>query len=346
MSFTRRRRALIGALALTLVLSACKFTGFGDPAAKSTAATATAWIKTQQQPDGSFEVAAFPGFETPDAILAIAEDAQQQSDWNVGQARRAVQAVKVGGRSALDAIDDFAESGITAAQAAKLIVLVAKPLGYSPAAFNPQGDTPTNLLAIVNAGRKADGSYGAFNGTLYAVLARVLTKSTVPATTLALIRGAQHDDGGWNYAGDRSATEPDVDTTALAVQVLVAAGATPTDTAVRQGLGYLARTLQANGGWASFGSDDPNSTSTAVLAVTAAGYDVNAPCWRDRFAPTLAATPYTSPVSWLRSQQRPDGHIAGPADDYPPVNTFATSQTVEALRRGWLPVVWHDPQAC
>jgi hypothetical protein len=347
MATHRWRRAVIGALVLSFVLSACKFSGFYDPEGRSAAARATAWLVAQQQPDGGFELASFPGFETPDAILAIAENAQQQVDWNVSQARQAVKARTVGGRSALDAVDDFADGTISATQAAKLIVLVAKPLGYSPAAFNPQGDaTSTNLLAAVNAGRQADGSYGTFNGTLYAVLARKLTNSSVLASTVSYIRAAQQADGGWNFAGDPQGTDLDADSTALALQALIAAGAMPGDADVVQGLAFLARLQQPDGAWPSFGADDPNSTASAILAVTAAGYDSTATCWRDAVDPTLAGRPYASPVSWLRSRQLPDGRIASPNDEYPPVNTFATTQTVEALRRGWLPVAWHDPQPC
>lgn len=346
MAFTRRRRAVLGALALALVLPACKISGFYDPAAKSTAADAAAWLATQQQADGGFEVAQFPGFETSDAILAIAENAQEQVPWDTGQARRAVQALSTNGRTPLDAIDDFAEGPISAAQAAKVIVLVAKPLGYSPAAFDPQGDGATNLLALVNAGLQPDGSYGAFNGTLYAALARKLTDSVIHDTTLSLIRNGQHADGGWNFAGDQSAIETDIDTTALALQVLIAAGAEPSDPAVQGALRFLAERVGTNGAWQAFGADDPNSTSTALLAVTAAGYDANRSCWRDTFAPARAGQPYASPVTWLESQQQPDGRIASPNDAFPPINTFATSQSIQALRRGWLPITFHHVQPC
>jgi hypothetical protein len=48
---------------------------------------------------------------------------------------------------------------------------------------------------------------------------------------------------------------------------------------------------------------------------------------------------------WVRSQQQPDGHIASPDDSFG-VNTFATSQSIQALRRGWVPVKPLDRQAC
>src|SRR5437870_864725 len=78
----------------------------------------------------------------------------------------------------LDYLDDFADGAygpLTAGQAAKLIVLVAGPLGINAATFNPQGDmTATNLPQVMDNGRQSDGSYGAFNATLYAVLAHVV----------------------------------------------------------------------------------------------------------------------------------------------------------------------------
>lgn len=43
---------------------------------------AVGWIIAQQQSDGGFEMAGFPGFETPDAVLAIAENAQTDTVWS------------------------------------------------------------------------------------------------------------------------------------------------------------------------------------------------------------------------------------------------------------------------
>ena len=342
----RSRRVLFSALTLGLVLAGCKFTGFNDPANPPVVTKATNWIKTQQQADGSFEVAGFPGFETPDAIVAIAEKAQTTSKWDTAQALAAVTAAKTNGKSALDAVDDFADGTLSAGQAAKLIVLVAKPLGLSTTAFDPQNDGARNLVTAVNAGVQTDGSYGAFNATLYAALAKQQTSGSVPAKTLTLIRNAQQASGGWDFAGDHTATDADIDTSALAVQALVAGKVTKTDTNLTKGLQYLAAQQTTGGAWQSFGSDDPNSTSTAILAITAAGFDATSPCWRNTVSPALTGNAYGNPVNWIRTQQAVDGHIASANDAFPPVNTFATSQSVQALERGWLPVAWLDARIC
>ena len=82
-----------------------------------------------------------------------------------------------------------------------------------------------------------------------------------------------------------------------------------------------------------------------MIAITALGYDPNVACWRDAGDPGLSGTAYASPTAWVRSQQQSDGHIASPNDGFG-VNTFASTQSVEALRRGWLPVKPVARQAC
>ncbi len=342
----RSRRVLLSASALAIALTGCKWTGFNDPANPPVVSEATNWIKSQQLTDGSFEVAGFPGFETADAVLAIAEKAQTSNTWSKSRARNAVAAAQTGGKSALDALDDFADGTLSAGQAAKLIVLVAKPLGLPVTAFDPQADGARNLGAVVNSGATPSGSYGAFNATLYAALAKHQTSGTVPAVTLTFIRNAQEAAGGWDFSGDSAGNDADVDTTALAIQALVAAKVSKTDADLVAGLRYLAAQQGTSGSWQSFGSDDPNSTSTAILAVTASGFDANQPCWRNTVSPGLAGNPYGNPIQWLRTQQAADGHINSANDAFPPVNTFATSQTVQALQRGWLPVAWLDARNC
>jgi hypothetical protein len=340
----KRIVAVVGAAALVPTLGAFRFTGFNNAAARAAAGGATTWLRTQQLADGSFEVAGFPGFETPDAVIAIGENAQQQEKWSGAQARAAVTATRRNGNSPLHAVDDLADAGLNAGQAAKLVILVAKPLGLNPKKFDPDGDGPANLRGVVDAGLQPSGAYGAFNATLYAAIAKRFLGG-VPASTLGLIRGAQEPGGGWNFLGDPTCNCADVDTTALAIESLVSARVRKTDVDLRQGLAFLARSQRTTGAWQSFGSDDPNSTAVAAMAVTSAGFDPTVACWRDVVAPEKRATPYTSPVGWLRQQQQSDGRIASPNDAFG-VNTFATTQTIQALRRGWMPTKALGKQKC
>jgi hypothetical protein len=345
-----RHRLVLGALcgALTLPTIVAAPVGAADPASERVAVRAVRWLDAVQQPDGGFELAGFPGFETPDAVLAIAERSQADSTWSTAEARTGVRRVKQDGHQALEVLDDLADGSagaLSAGQAAKLIVLDAAPLGFDPAAFDPERDGATDLVAAVAAGRQPDGSFGAFNATLYAALSYAVRGRAVPSSTRQLITAAQQANGGWNFAGDPSGTGVDVDTTGLAVQALIGAGVAPGSPAVRRAMGFLARNQQANGSWTAFGADDPNATAVAVLAVTAAGGDVTGPCWRDQAAPELAGQPYADPDAWLRSRQAADGHVVSPNDQFG-VNTFATSQAVQALLRSWLPVERVALQPC
>jgi hypothetical protein len=346
----RRFGAALGVVVFAATVTACRYTGFDNGPSKATAASAVEWLRDQQKADGGFEVAGFPGFETPDAVLAIAENAQQQAAWDTTQARRAVQAAITNGHNPLHAIDNFVDGPIDAGQAAKIIVLVAKPLGLSVTNFNPDGDAARNLIATVNAGAATNGSYGAFNATLYAAMAKKLVDGAVPAKTVSLIRAAQEPFGGWDFNGAPAGNDADIDTTSIAIAALAAAGVPGNDPDLRAGLAYLANAQRSNGAFQAFGNDDPNSTSSAVFAIVAAGFDPTSPCWRRVAAPGLAGRPYTSPIAWLRSQQitatGPNhGRIKSPNDAFG-VNTFATSQTVQALRYAWIPVSPLAPQDC
>jgi hypothetical protein len=352
---TKRFGAVLGVVTCAVAMSACRYTGFLDAPSKSAAATATGWLVDQQQPDGGFELAGFAGFETSDAILAIAENAQQQAEWNITQARTAVRAVKTNGHDALHYIDDLVDDTtppINAGGAAKVIVLVAKPLALGVTNFNPDGDTAKNLVAVVNGGAQPNGSYGTFNATAYAALAKKLVNGSVPANTVAFIRAGQEASGGWDFNGEPTGNEADVDSTSIAIQALAAAGVAPTDADLRAGLAYLADRQRADGAWESFGSPDPNSTSTAIFAITSAGFDPASPCWRNVVRPARTGQPYTSPMVWLRSQQNSGvptpgdaGRINSPSDSFG-VSTFATTQSIQAFRRGWNPVSPLEAQAC
>lgn len=350
----RGPRAVWATVAVSLALAggplaAVPAGGAPSAADRPTVDAAAAWLRSQQQADGGFEVAGFAGFETPDAVLALAEAAQTGSTWDADAARAAVAAVTTGGKSPLDALDAFASSGLDVGQAAKLIVLTAVPLGLDPAAFDPAGDgSPVDLVAVVRSGAQPDGTYGsaaAFTQTLYAALALRLVDGSVPAATVDAVRSRQQANGGWNFSGDPSGSDVDPDTTSLAVQALIAGGAgvadpVAGDPAVEAALGLLADEQRADGSWASpFDDGNPNSTAMAMLAIAAAGFDPDSAAWRNRVAPVSTGSPYASPSAYLRSVQAPDGHLASPNDSFPPVNTFATAQGIQGLSRGWLPVV-------
>ena len=314
------------------------------------AASGAAWLATQQQADGGFEGAGFAGFETADAILALAESAQTGDPWDAGAARSAVAAVTTDtGLTPYDAIDDEAEAGPSAGGAAKLIALVAAPGGWadglSPVAFDPgQDGGAVDLVSTMTAGLDAGtGLLGTFGDTLLAVLAYRQLCLDISAATVSALLAASAPSGGWNFAGDPDDDVFDPDITGRTLQALAASGVPVDDPAVTAGLRRLAVEHDAaSGGWVSFGESNPNSTAMAILGLDAYGIDTGTRVWRDDIAPERASEPSPSPTDYLLGQQLADGRITSPSDAFG-VNTFATSQGVQALTRRW---DWTAPAGC
>jgi hypothetical protein len=69
------------------------------------------------------------------------------------------------------------------------------------------------------------------------------------------------------------------------------------------------------------------------MALSAHKVDLTDPAWRTAAGAPATGT-YTSPYDWFLAQVQSDGRIASPNDGFG-VNTFATSQSVQALGRQW-----------
>lgn len=341
MRFTRTLALGVG---LSLVAPFGAAVADGAPAPDPVVTGARSWLLTQQQADGGFEVAGFAGFETPDAIWALAAAAQTGPTWDAPAALAAVTGVESSASNdPLHAIDDLIDgeadpaSAAAGARAAKIISLVVAPLGLDPHDVDPDGDSedPVDLVARMDLHRQGDDSYdfGAqFNGVLFSAIALHLVGEDVPEGLLGQIEGGQRADGSWDYTGSPTAGPgDDIDTTAVAIIALTSAGRTTDDAPLGDAVAWLASQQQASGAWPAFGADDPNSTAIASIALSDAHVDLTDPSWRVPFGGTGGAA---SPYAWLRAQQADDGHLGSPNDSWG-VNTFATSQGIEALARQW-----------
>ena len=343
------RRSLAAGLGLALLAPLAgsgTASAVGPVAADQVVSAAAAYLGSAQKADGGFELADFAGFETPDAIAALAAAVQNGPTWDSAFALQRISAIRSSaGHTPLDAIDDLIDGAtepsgdLAGGQAAKVVALVAAPLGLSVTDFDPSNDSsaPVDLVGRIESHRKPDGSYdfGAqFNALLYTSIALDDLGRAVPPALIAQITAAQRPDGSWNFAGDQAADSPgEIDTTAVAILALRAGGRTVADPAVNKAARFLAAGQGTDGAWQAFGASDPNSTSMAVIALSALGFDVTEATWaRSLGAPAFA--PYVSPYAWLRSQADASGRIKSPNDSYG-INTFATSQTLEALSRQW-----------
>ncbi|MEA3338556.1 MAG: prenyltransferase/squalene oxidase repeat-containing protein, partial [Chloroflexota bacterium] len=103
-------------------------------------------------------------------------------------------------------------------------------------------------------------SSGAANTTnqLWAILGLAAAQETVPVSATDFLIGLQEADGGWGWGTGYG----DVDTTALALQALIASGnAEPPHAKVQEGLDFLRDAQAASGGWESWSGLSADSTA-------------------------------------------------------------------------------------
>lgn len=266
------------------------------------------WIRPQQSANGSMgnNVGG-----TLDVILAVAAANQRPQTW-IGSS----------GASLVDyaAANAAAYSGQSAAAAGKLAV------GAAAAGEDPHSFGGVNLVDVIDgAYNAATGAYGANNSDqAWAMLGLRAAGETAPAAAITRLAGQANPNGGWGWA---AGVASDADSTALAVEALIAAGAPTTHLAIVRGLDYL-RTVQltnSDGGFAAspeqaWGvNSNTNSTAFAVQGILAAGQDPLGASW-------VVTT--TTPIDFVLGQQLPNGAFV-----YidPPANLFATQQAVPAL---------------
>lgn len=342
---TRPRPRLIAGIAATLAGAlVAPLLPTGPAGAVSTPALdqAVAWLADQQEADGGFEVADFPGFETSDAIYALAAAGQADATWSTAEALAAVEAVTTGGNTPLDAVDDWVDAvqsdpaagaPAKAQQAAKVVALVTEPLGLDATDFDPSDDTAAavDLVATIQAGA-GTGDYAALpiGGKAFVVWALGALGEPVPDALVTAIGAAQHPDGGFDFTGSPTGEGFDPDITASVVIGLRVAGRPQTDPIIRKAVTGLGFRQEWTGEWAGdFDTGNPNSTAM-VMAMGATFGGARSTCWRDAVEPRFAGVPYPSPQRALTRRQQSDGRISSPSDGFG-INTFATSQAIQAL---------------
>ena len=85
-----RTRLLTGALAAGVIAVPLAPVSPAGAAPPPELDAAVAWLADQQEADGGFEMADFPGFETPDAVFALANAGQTGTTWSTTDALAAV----------------------------------------------------------------------------------------------------------------------------------------------------------------------------------------------------------------------------------------------------------------
>jgi hypothetical protein len=182
------------------------------------------------------------------------------------------------------------------------------------------------------------GAYAPDSGfNAWGILGTLALSQTVPPSAVEALAGQQQADGGWEW---QPGFGTDTNTTAVAVQTLLAAGYPLTSTQVVSGLAFIKSGQQADGGFvydpaaAEYGSD-ANSTAYALMALNAVGENPEADAW------TMEGN---TAVDFLLGLQGPDGSFEWQAGSGS--NLLATAQAVTALLGEAYPLRVGELAAC
>ena len=300
------RRLLVLATALAL-LAGVTLAVAVEPETEA-ADAAVDYIESLQNPDGGFPAfgeESSPG-STLDAVFAFVA------------AGRDPTAVTTEGSSPADYLAAQADTySVDAGAAAKLMLGVAI-MGLDPSEFG-ELDLPSVLEGHL-AEDPSTGVYGLdlFDQALY-ILALTAAGEPVRPAAVDYLRSLQQDDGGWEFSPGSGS---DSNTTAIALQAVIAPGILTDDLNVTPALRYLHDVQNTDGGFGFLpdADSDPGSTAFVIQALAAFHEDIGP------LGPWAQGG--NTPMDALLAFQNPEtGAFQFAGEDSP----FATYQAVPAL---------------
>lgn len=243
---------------------------------------------------------------TVDTLLAVAANGLDADAWRSGEdAPSLLESVLANGA---------AYSALGVAEAGKLAVTLAASDACWPAeAVRPQAYYSETVGAL-----SADAGF-----LSWGILGTLALDEETPADSVAYLTGLALPEGGWEWSPGWGR---DTNTTALAIQTLIAAGTPLSATEIVSGLAYLKAAQDESGGlrydagagWEA--AADANSTAYGLQALAAVGQNPHDPAWQ---------IDGVGLVDFLLALQQPDGGLAWQTDQA--VNLGATQQAVPAL---------------
>ncbi len=296
------------------------FTGTvsAEPAAVWAALDALDWLQDKQsrRTGGYGNMGA-----SAETMIAIGANGTAARDWRIDRGLADLE------RYARSHQTRFARGDV--ASAGKLAVA----LTAAGACWNGRALLPMDYYDADAGAFSSDSGFNAWGILGTAALGEPVPEDAVAALRQSAIAAAP---GGWEWQAGFGA---DSNTTALALQALVAAGEPVTATAVLSGLAYLRAAQQPDGGFAYDASgtsgSDANSTAYAIMALRAVGEDPTGAEW---------SVGGVSPVDFLLGLRQPDGGFAWqPGMES---NAFATQQAIPALLARSLPVAARPLEPC
>lgn len=276
------------------------------------------WLRAQQ-------VTTDGGYGNPsssaETLLAIGANRIKASDWRSSPDHPSLMDYW------LDHGKPYANSGI--AESSKLAVGLAAAQGcWLSDARNPWDDYDPQSGAFA----KDSSGFQA-----WAMLGALSLGQEVPQEAREYLKSLVQPDGGWEWmAGFTS----DTNTTALAIQALIAAGEPLTSTVITNALAFLKSTQNDDGGFPYTSAppgnqSDANSTAIVIQAIWAAGQSPYTDPW---------VIGETNPIEFLLSLQLDDGSFEWQSGNGP--NLLATQQAIPALLGNPYPFHFSKLKAC
>lgn len=286
------------------------------------ALSALAWLRNQQDATtGGYGDSLGSAVEV---MLALGANGERASDWR----QRVVTDTEPSSLADYMHIRARRLSRMGVGEAAKLAVASAAAGTCEPS----RTLLPSDYYSPTLGAFAPDSGFNAWS-----ILGSIAISQSTPADAVAALAGQMLPSGGWEWQAGFGA---DTNTTAVAVQALLAAGYPVSSTQVISGLAFLKRGQQPDGGIVydpaqpKFGPD-ANSTAYTIQALLAAGEDPAGAAWTVNGA---------TPVSYLLSLQLPDGSFEWQKNTG--ANLLATTQAVAALLGRPYPIAIHELQTC
>lgn len=237
-----------------------------------------------------------------------------------------------GGRSLAEFLaaeaDDYSAGG--AAQAGKALA------GAVAAGLDPRAVGGVDLVArVMSRYDEATGRFGASTWDQSWSMIGLAAADGPPLLqarlSLDALEAASSPGGGWGFTF--GAAEADADSTGLALQAMAGALRDQRSRSMVDGLAFLDRTQQGDGGWGHGGASNVNSTAYGLQGLLAMREDPFGDRWRAGSG--ASATASTHPPGFLMSTQRPDGRFGFDAF---PSDLVATLQALPALAGRPVPI--------
>ena len=280
------------------------------------AADALDWLATRQAANGSYGDSAGASIET---LMGVGANQMRAMDWHTGTASLAA--------FLMGAAPDYTVRG--PAFTGKFAVAAA---AAGDICLPQSAVTPADYYAP-GVGYSTDAGFAA-----WAMLGAAALSETIPADAVTILAGKAFPSGGWEW---QSGFGTDTNTTALAIQALVAAGQPTSTTVIQNGLTFLMTAQNDDGGFtydpaSTFSTDsDADSTAYVVQALIAAGEDPTAARW------TKGGN---TPIDYLLARQLPDGSLEWQTGTG--ANQLATQQAIPALLGESFPLATLSPRMC